>query len=175
MNKNLLALALGLIFLPAAARAAGIAISPARLDVSVAFGRTTAAKITVANPTADELLFEISADEFSESIRPTPASFTLAAGARKEVTLAIGFRGAPAGEVLKTDLSVVGKPLVDTRFKANTGVKIPLTITVTAANHGLWGLWLTGAGVGILIIGIYVFLRRKKSGHHHGAGSWPVN
>ena len=33
-------------------------------------------------------------------------------------------------QVLKTNLSVVSKPLVETRLQANTGVKIPLSIVM---------------------------------------------
>ena len=123
--------------------ASGIQVSPARLDFSLADGKPSAQTITIVNPTADVQVFEVYTDDFQDAIKAMPASFTLESGARKTVSLTVD---APAlhqdNAKLSTSLSVVGKPLADNKFSVGTGVKIPLTISLTSlpqkSNFILW-------------------------------------
>ena len=122
-----------LILQPLFAFAAGIQVSPARLDFTVAANRQTSQTLTVVNPTADVQLFEVYADNFTESVKTSPASFTLEAGAKKTVTVTVNFDSQNSNRILSTTLSVVGKPLLGSQqFSVGTGVKIPLSITQTA-------------------------------------------
>ena len=120
-----------LILLPVLSQAAGIQVSPSKIDFVLEIGDESVSKeLIVANPTADIQIFEVYPDEFSEIIKTNPASFTLEAGERKVVTVTVYsiVTTENISQILKTNLSVVGKPLIETRLQANTGVKIPLSI-----------------------------------------------
>ena len=130
--KNFLILILVLILFPFLSQAAGIQISPSKIDFILEVGGESVSKeLVVVNPTADIQIFEVYPDEFSEIIKTNPASFTLEAGERKVVTVTARSSATEnISQVLKTNLSVVSKPLVETRLQANTGVKIPLSIVM---------------------------------------------
>lgn len=129
--KNFLILVLVLILFPFLSQAAGIQISPSKIDFVLEADKLASKELIVANPTADIQIFEVYPDEFSEIIKTNPASFTLEAGERKVVTVtARSSAKENISQVLKTNLSVVSKPLVETRLQANTGVKIPLSIVM---------------------------------------------
>ena len=117
------------------ALAAGIQVSQARLDFTVAANRQSSQTLTVINPTADVQLFEVYPDDFTEAIKTNPASFTLEAGAKKTVTIAINLQGLGSqttGQIVSTNLSVVDKPLSGSQqFSVGTGVKIPISIIQT--------------------------------------------
>ncbi len=129
--KNSLILILILILFPVLSQAAGIQVSPSRIDFVLETNKSMSKELIVANPTADVQIFEVYPDEFSEIIKANPASFTLEAGGRKIVTVtAYPVIIENTSQILKTNLSVVGKPLIETRLQANTGVKIPLSIVI---------------------------------------------
>ncbi|NOQ68087.1 hypothetical protein GQ568_01445 [Patescibacteria group bacterium] len=129
--KKFLILILIFILLPALSQAAGIQVSPSRIDFVLEKNRSASKELVVANPTADVQIFEVYSDEFPEIIKVNPASFTLEAGGRKTVTVTAYLSATEnVSQILKTNLSVVGKPLVETRLQANTGVKIPLSIVI---------------------------------------------
>jgi hypothetical protein len=151
-------IAIILIFLPLAALASGIEVKPAKLELSAGPGQTATAKITVGNPTADVQIFEVYADDFADSIKLNPQSFTLEAGDSK--TVEVSARGAGPG-IFKTEISVVGKPLSDARLVAGTGVKIPLTVS-TSENPASWPqttfVWYAAAlllAAGTFLLGRY--------------------
>ncbi|MCK4525177.1 MAG: hypothetical protein KAU07_01960 [Candidatus Andersenbacteria bacterium] len=140
--KNFLILILALVFLPVLSQAAGIQVSPSKVDLVLEENKSASKELIVANPTADVQIFEVYPDEFPEIIKANPASFTLEAGGRKTVIVtAYPAITENVSQILKTNLSVVGKPLVETRLQANTGVKIPLSIIIeyvaieTASNN----------------------------------------
>ncbi|MCK5085011.1 MAG: hypothetical protein KAQ64_05150 [Candidatus Pacebacteria bacterium] len=129
--KKILILILAFVLFPVLSQAAGIQVSPSKIDFILEVNKSASKELIVANPTADVQIFEVYPDEFSEIIKANPASFTLEAGGRKTVTVT----AHPAitenvSQILKTNLSVVGKPLIETRLQANTGVKIPLSIAI---------------------------------------------
>ncbi|MEA2098403.1 MAG: hypothetical protein U9P70_05020 [Patescibacteria group bacterium] len=119
-----------LILLPVSLQATGIQVSPSKIDFILGIGcESVSEELIVANPTADIQIFEVYPDEFYEIIKTNPASFTLEAGERKVVTVTVySSITENISQVLKTNLSVVSKPLIETRLQANTGVKIPLSI-----------------------------------------------
>ena len=142
--KNFLILILIFILLPVLSQAAGLQVSPSKIDIVLEANKSASKELIVTNPTADVQIFEVYPDEFSEIIKANPASFTLEAGGRKTVIITANINTAEnTSQVLKTNLSVVGKPLIETRLQANTGVKIPLSIIIeyvaieTASNNNI--------------------------------------
>ncbi len=149
------------------ALAAGIQVSPAKMDISVQSAAKASATITIANPTTDVQLFTIAADDFGEAITANPSSITLQAGDRHEIMIAIDGQKLPknSGALYATNLSVISRPLADNRVKVGTGVKIPLIVRVTDAKAPLpRGTILLGlAGVMLLVIVFAFFFGRKKT------------
>lgn len=156
----LLTFSIASLLAPALIFAAGIQVSPSKLEVTVPPGKNVNKNLVVANPTADVQLFSVYADDFERNIIPDPASFTLEAGGRKNVSLSLK---SPESGTISTTISVVGRPMVDARLQANTGVKIPITITAGSAHgRGLpdWA-WIV---LGICVIGIMgIATRRARS------------
>ncbi len=120
------------ILLPTLIQAAGIQVSPSKMDFTVEIGDEVVVKeIVVVNPTADVQVFEVYPDEFSEIIKANPASFTLEAGARKTVMVEVDPADIEGpSKIIQTNFSVLGKPLVKSRLQTNTGVKVPMSITI---------------------------------------------
>ncbi len=129
--KNFLILIFIFISFPTLSQAAGIQVSPSKIDFVIEANKSVSQELIVVNPTADVQIFEVYLDEFIETIKANPASFTLEAGGRKRVTVtAYPASIENTSQILKTNLSVVSKPLIETRLQANAGVKIPLSISM---------------------------------------------
>ena len=129
--KNFFILILIFILLPVLSQATGIQVSPSKMDFVLKENKSVSKELVVVNPTADVQVFEIYPDEFSEIIKANPASFILEAGERKAVIITAHHSlTEDASQILKTNLSVVSKPLIETRLQTNTGVKIPLSISI---------------------------------------------
>lgn len=130
MRKIILTICILSTTIPLTVSAAGIQVSPAKINVNLNT-QSAATQLVVFNPTTDVQLYEVYPDDFSSQITASPSSFTLQAGTRQEVTINITRPAdAKTGEVLATNISVLGKPLADNKFQLNTGVKIPLTVNV---------------------------------------------
>lgn len=131
MKKIQLMLLVILIF-PTYSIAAGIQVSPASLNLILEESSSISQTINVVNPTADVQIFEIFADNFTDSIKPNLSSFTLESGEKKSVEIAVNTKNLKleSGTILNTNISVVSKPLTSEKFTMGTGVKIPTTITI---------------------------------------------
>ncbi len=145
------------------AYAAGIEVSPAKLDIDA---KKTSVELIVANPTADVQIFQVYADDFEDQIKLSPQSFTLESGARKVVvvTIAASFANLKQDGVFATNISIIGKPLAEGTFSVATGVKVPITVNLmpqaktTDHNKALW----FGAFVVLLIAAVIYSNRTIK-------------
>ncbi|MBL8030916.1 MAG: hypothetical protein JNK33_01135 [Candidatus Doudnabacteria bacterium] len=115
-----------------AAQAAGIEVSPARLEMSVG-NKPVTSRIQVKNPTSDVQLYEVSLNTDDSSIGIRPKSFTVQAGGSQEVQIRVEPKDSAefSGEV-----QVVGRPLAATSNEIGSGVKLPLAIHYGA--HSVW-------------------------------------
>lgn len=121
---------------PHATTASGLQVSPARLEAEIRpEDGPVEFQLTVSNPTADVMLFELSADEFPEIFELMPASFTLESGSRQPVRLRVNpgrSETARQSGIVQTEISVLGRPLAGGELSAATGVRIPITIRINA-------------------------------------------
>lgn len=151
--KKIILITITLSCLTATAQAAGIQVSPAKLDFAIINGKPASQTITVVNPTVDVQVFEVYSDDFTDIVKPLPSSFTLESGARKTVEIKIDASVTrQSGGKLGTTLSVVGKPLADNKFSVGTGVKIPLTINFAGVKTKTIGYQWVIIGLLTLII-----------------------
>lgn len=164
MKKLLLFLS---ILVPTITSASGIEVTPSKLELKVTSTNSASATLTIANPTADVQVFEIYPDDFAEIILASPQSFTLESGVRKVVTITVKpNKDGKASQILQTNLSILAKPLADSRFQANTGVKVSLSITsVKDKSPEPLPRWIFYAYVAAAVAGfsIFFFKTRKKT------------
>jgi len=157
-----------LLFAAAApAEASGVKVNPPKLDITTRLNESAVREITVANPTSDVQLFKVYPDDFADFIRVTPSSFTLEAGAEKNVTIEIETRSDQnSSATLSTNLSVVAKPLAETQFAMNAGLKIPLSITVS--ENGSSGqipdrIYYAAVPAALIAIAAFVYFLRRRN------------
>lgn len=156
MKKIILLLFSIAILAPDMAYGAGIAVSPAKIELEAVANGKALAKLTVTNPTADVQLFEVYPDDFSNMFKANPASFTLEAGGKKLV--AITFEDSNKNpKKLQTNISVVAKPLVESRFQANSGVKIPITVTLNPSSKREFPVWVPLLFASMVLIALLVY------------------
>lgn len=141
------------------AQAAGIEVSPARLEMSVG-SKSVISRIQVKNPTSDVQLYEASLDTDDSSIGIRPKSFTIQAGGSQEVQLSVQPKQSTefSGEV-----QIVGRPLAATSNEIGSGVKLPLVIHYGANSARyqktfFWGLF----GITLLLVGLMVWFNHRK-------------
>ena len=159
---------ISLLILPAGVLAAGLLVSPSKLDFSLTPQSKLEQTLTIVNPTADVQVFEVYADDFTDVIKATPSSFTLESGAIKKVNILIDAKSLNVDQHLVTNLSVVGKPLAESKFSVGAGAKIPIFITVASSAKPKipgWAFW------SIAIAGLITVLtlknpRRRSSGEN---------
>lgn len=167
--KYLLASIILSTLIPSAASAAGIQVSPAKLDFSVNNGAPASQNIIVVNPTADVQIYEVYADDFTQIVKPNPASFTLESGGKKTVAINVDSSALNnnRGQNLAFNLSVVGKPLADNKFSVGTGVKIPITVTVNApvktTNNYRPAYWIAALLIGLALLFKWFTYHKLKS------------
>ena len=135
MIKTIISILIGLITLPLSVFATGLSVSPTRLDFEVVDGGKASQTLTVTNPTADVMVFEVYADEFEDMIMVQPESFTLESGGRKMVSISIDAKDANKSQSISTNLSVVGKPLAESKVNVGAGAKIPVTINMAPSQN----------------------------------------
>ena len=150
------------LFFPLVVQAAGIQVTPERLEFEIAASKSQTKEITVANPTADVQLFEVYPDDFESIINVNPKSFTLEAGGQKEVSVTIKPDSLSAG-VLSTNLSIVGKPLAESRVQVNTGVKIPVTVKNAKPEYKNFLPIIVAVAIAVGIIAGNFLLQRLRS------------
>jgi len=97
------------------------------MKVEISPGVLSKKEITVENPGENVSLFEVYLDDFSDWIKAKPESFVLEGGNSQKVILELKSRETG---LFSTMISVVAKPLSERKFKANSGVKIPLEIRI---------------------------------------------
>lgn len=157
MKRTLIVIAS--LILPAVVLAAGIEVSPEKLEFELTGGKAKTEEITVANPTADVQLFEVYPDDFTQAIKANPESFTLEAGGRKKVLITLDPRRI-SGAAISTNISVLGKPLAESGVRVNTGVKIPVSARIAKSRRSNFASLAVSA---LIIAGVGVFLFWKRS------------
>lgn len=155
MKKLLIAI---LIIFPSFVFAAGIEVSPAKLEIE---GINRDAIFKVVNPTAEVLIYEAYPEEFEEQILIEPKTFTLQAGETKTVRVYLERRNLNSNK-LATNIAIVGKPLLNQELSTGTGVRLPLQITPNNEYKSTPPYPLILFGVGLIVI-IVVFRLRMKT------------
>ena len=164
MARHLILLVL--MGLPLTALAVGIEVRPAKLELT---SEQPSNYLTVTNPTADVIIYEVYADDFGDLLEINPTSFTLEAGASRQVSITLSDKPeAKSGSLLSTNLSILQKALADSRLQAQVGLKITLTINLVAeqAKDKYPGqtqiIWLSVLAGALLIFGLTKNRRRQR-------------
>lgn len=125
-------------------KAAAIKVTPPSFKIEVVFGNSIQKEFIVENPSQDTALYEVYPDDFVSWIRLSPASFILESKAKKSVLMEIEARELG---IFSTNISFLAKPLAESRFKTNSGIKAPLEIRVKEEERDALGLQAFIAGI----------------------------
>ncbi|MDD5591198.1 MAG: hypothetical protein PHY18_04655 [Dehalococcoidales bacterium] len=120
-------------FFPDPTQAAGVGVSPHKLDVEVQASSSTSGFINVINNSDEELIYVVYVEEedLSEWFSITPQEFTLEPGRYREVHLDISPPGKTSGDY-QTDVCIVGL-VHNSELRIGCGVKVPVNIHVLPA------------------------------------------
>ena len=113
---------------PFNAQAIGVAVDPAQLDVF--YSGTKKIDLKISNISKEPENISIFPDDLSEYIKVQPKEFILNPEQVTVVKIFLNFTDKKSG-VKKTNLSVISKALNKSSFNAASGIKIPLTITIS--------------------------------------------
>jgi hypothetical protein len=149
---------------PLSTQAAGISVSPAKLDFELAAGSSLSQNITVENLTAEPVIFRLYADEFGDELVIQPDDFRMEIGEKRKVKITT--RPKKAG-LKATNLSIVAQDLDRRKFNVLTGVKVPLTLKVSAGPIHPWlevlkKMIIIVSPLAIVAIMVIVLIRRRK-------------
>lgn len=120
--------------LPLGVNAIGISASPATLTMYGDTKEIITIELLVSNPSHDVAVIDIYADNLDEIISISPTSILLSSGDQKKI--GITARSKDTG-LFKTTISVVATPVSSYAFKASSGIKVPIEISVTDKNSNV--------------------------------------
>lgn len=143
-----LILLVALALAPFAARAVGVGVNPAALDITVGSLGQGSATLTITNPSTEPGLFVISPDEQAQWFTVAPSEVRLEAGESRVVQITA--HPDQSGQ-FALQLSVLGYPLDTRAFKAASGLKVPVHLTVAAIHQTSWQRSL---GIGLLVVAV---------------------
>lgn len=127
MRKILLILIIISFLAANSVQAIAVKVKPSEIKIEANVGVLIEQEIIIENPGENVALFEVYLDNFSNWIKAKPESFILESGGLQKVILEVKNEEIGA---FSTMISVVAKSLSERKFKANSGVKIPLEIRV---------------------------------------------
>ncbi len=122
-------------------QAIALKVQPAEIEVQASPGELSKQELQVTNPDSNIALFEVYPDNFSDIIKVSPESFILESGKSQKVSLEIK---AKETGIFSTNISIVAKPMAGQKFKANSGVKIPIQVSSVNKNPQNFSAFLAG-------------------------------
>ncbi|HAZ17105.1 MAG: hypothetical protein A3H59_01365 [Candidatus Jacksonbacteria bacterium RIFCSPLOWO2_02_FULL_43_9] len=143
--------------------ALGISVIPSEVSVQTQVLQPAYKTLVVKNPSSEAAIFDFFVDDFEDAIRVRPKNIILESGQEKRIAIEM----LPLQEgVFVTDISIVARSLSFQSFKPGAGLKVPITLTVTAQknNHLAWVWWVIflDAVLGVLFIaGVWIVWRKK--------------
>ncbi len=155
--------AAGLFLVASQAHAIGITALPSELNVKTPRGTDTMARLTVQNPSREVAIFEVYPDDLDAMIMPIPSRFTLESAESR--TIEIKFTPKQEG-VYTTNLSVLARPITDPLLGIGSGVKIPITFTVSPSKNNALAAISLASPTGIVIaslaaLGVLIYALRR--------------
>ena len=155
---------MGVVFMyPIGAHALGISVTPSEINLTTRVYQPPYKTLVVKNPSSEAAIFDFFVDDFEDAIRVRPKNIILESGQEKRIAIEM----LPLQEgVFVTDISIVARSLSFQSFKPGAGLKVPITLTVTAQknNHLAWVWWVIflDAVLGVLFIaGVWIVWRKK--------------
>ena len=149
------------LLLPKCVYALGISVIPSDIHIEARQNKETVTALTVQNPSNETAIFEVYPDDFYNWIRVEPKNFILENKQKKIVTL----RVVPQQSgVYSADISVTARSLSAQSLRADSGIKVPFTLTVVKKSTSGDTRLVRWVLDGVLIAGAVtaIFLKRKR-------------
>lgn len=139
--------------MPLPASAVGLAIQPARLQLTAEWGNNASGAILVSNTTPQPAMYEVRPPE-NRLVTVAPASFRLEPGTSQLVS--VGFRPRSFRDSRQT-LEVIARPLGGSALSVASGIRYPLELVVTIR----WLQILLRGGLLVAVIALARHARRR--------------
>lgn len=163
MKKFIFSLIFFCLFIPHA-QAVGLTLSPAKIEV--AYPDKKSAELIVTNISSEPILVKISPDNWSKEVIIEDAEFTLMPEAKTKVKINFNFASYKS-QIYQTNLSVIANALSASSFNAASGIKVPLSVSVTPFKSQLVLFSaIFSAIILLLIAGIFYYKKRQASFLH---------
>ncbi|KKP90467.1 MAG: hypothetical protein UR94_C0027G0003 [Parcubacteria group bacterium GW2011_GWA2_36_10] len=160
MKKFIFSLIFFFLFIPHA-QAVGLTLSPAKIEV--VYPRIKSAELIITNISSEPILVKISPDNWIKEIIIHDAEFALMPEAKTKVKIDFNF-SVHKSQIYQTNLSVVANALSAASFKAASGIKVPLSVSVTPTKTKLvLFIFFPILLLFLVIISIFYYYQRKKS------------
>lgn len=116
-----------LIFGPYQLQAAGLAVSPDKLDLVGAQGQKISGQFEVVNISDQVVAYEITGEGLNDQLSFEPQKFSLLPGDNRQVKLTVQW---PKKGQLATTINILSRQLATSTFSAVAGIKLPLNLTI---------------------------------------------
>lgn len=157
---------LSFLFLPLDVLAVGLAVEPASLEI--VYPQDQESQLKISNISGEPIFVKVQADDLSANLDIQPQEFNLLPEETMIVELGFDFTQG-SSLVQKTNLSILSQALHPNSSNAISGIKIPLTITMTESSGvNKWLILLSAFVVFVLIlwlilkIFVWFSLRKRK-------------
>lgn len=145
-------------------QAVGLTLSPAKIEVS--YPKDKSAELVVTNISSEPILVKIFPDHLTKEINISDAEFTLMPEAKTKVE--INFNFAPhKSQIYQTNLSVVANALSAASFNAASGIKVPISVSVTPPKTRLVLFSFLFIIIILLLITSFFYYQKRKSSVLH--------
>lgn len=151
------------LFIPDA-QAVGLTLSPAKIEV--AYPDKKSAELIVTNISSEPILVKISPDNWTKEIIIADAEFALMPEAKTKVKVAFNF-AAHKSQIYQTNLSVVANALSASSFNTASGIKVPVSVSVTPAKTRLVLFSFLFIIIILVLITSFFYYKKRKSSVLH--------
>ena len=160
-----------LFFSPYQLQAAGLAVSPDKLDLVGAPGQKIFSQFEVVNISDQAAAYEITGEDLNDQLSFEPQRFSLQPGDNRQIKLTVQW---PKKGQLATTINILSQPLATSTFSAVAGIKLPLNLAIRGQSvlpGWVWPLFVLSC-LALIGVSCYYWLgwRRRHKWWRHAFG-----
>jgi len=135
-------------------RAVGIGIKPKEINLKAVVNKVTETEMLIVNVSAEAAMYKVTADAFEDIIIISPADFQLSPSSSQIIKIMV--RPEKRG-LFATNISAIARPMGAGGLSAASGVKVPITISVSG-----WRFWQLALAVLVICLIVNFVLKLIK-------------
>ena len=151
------------LLLSQSVQAAGLAVSPDKLELTGLAGQLVRSEFEVSNISDQTTVFQVSAENQDNWLAIKPKEFSLLPGSSRRVEIIANW--PKSGQVV-TAINILSRQLTTSTFSALAGVKLPLRLQLAPSGSLVWS-WalLVGSLIVLLGVGLWQWQERRCRQH----------